>query len=232
LIVIPGEERRGDKCEVDNEVAMMKSEFVMEQEQGNVADEVVTALFEQHHRAIFGYLYRLVNDAAWAEDLTQETFLQLYRTRKQLLNVENRRAWVYRLASNLAFNALKRRRRFRWLPWHDGEWQQAPVASDAGMVERFHLQKRVNEALSSLSPSYRAPLLLYSHYGFSVREVAEALELSEGAVKTRLYRAREMFREAYGPPDVAQPTASDHDERDTARDAARRQRDDERENER
>jgi RNA polymerase sigma-70 factor (ECF subfamily) len=44
---------------------------------------------------------------------------------------------------------------------------------------------------------YRAPLLLYSHYGFSVREVAEVLEISEGAVKTRLHRAREAFRRLY-----------------------------------
>lgn len=62
---------------------------------------------------------------------------------------------------------------------------------------RVAQQRRVAEALATLTPTYRAPLLLYSHYGFSVREVAATLEISEGAVKTRLYRAREMFRRAY-----------------------------------
>lgn len=192
---------------------MMDGELTMEQRHEDVANDLVTQLFEQHHQAIFGYLYRLVNDAAWAEDLTQETFLKLYRSRKRLLNVENQRAWVYRIASNLAFNGLRRRRRFRWLPWQDGEWQQASALSHPDLAERFHLQRRISQALSNLPARYRAPLLLYSHYGFSVREVAEALELSEGAVKTRLYRAREMFREAYGsgsdPTNVVEEAAND-----------------------
>lgn len=157
----------------------------------------VAVLFEQYHQAIFAYLYRLVNDAEWARDLTQETFLQVHRTRDRLEAVDNERAWVYRIASNLAFNALKRRRRFAWLPWRDGDAQRAPQLVGDDPARRVAQQRRVAEALAALTPTYRAPLLLYSRYDFSVREVASALEISEGAVKTRLYRAREMFRQAY-----------------------------------
>ena len=164
----------------------------------NAADDVsgehVASLFEAHHEAIFAYLYRLLDDAEWAHDLTQETFLQLYRTRRRLSGVKNERAWIYRIAGNLAFNALKRRRRFTWLPWREGD---APLLLADG--PRRHLQEKgqVARALAALSPTYRAPLLLYSHYDFSVREVAEVLDISEAAVKTRLYRAREKFRRAY-----------------------------------
>lgn len=158
----------------------------------------VASLFERYHEPVFAYLYRLVDDAEWAHDLTQEAFLRLHQTRHRLAEVENERAWIYRIASNLAFNALKRRRRFVWLPWREGDARQPEALMTGDLAGRVERQRRVAAALAALSPTYRAPLLLYSHFGFSVREVAEALTLSEGAVKTRLFRAREMFREAYG----------------------------------
>jgi len=160
---------------------------------GDLTD-LVADLFEQYHAAVFAYLYRLVGDREWAHDLSQETFLRLLRARHRLTQVENRRAWVYRIATNVAFNALKRQHRFAWLPWHssDGLSLAGPDPS-----EPADLHVAVERAVAQLSPQYRAPLLLHSHYGFSVREVAEALGISEGAVKTRLHRAREMFRQVY-----------------------------------
>ena len=77
----------------------------------------VTGLFEQHHGEIYGYLAQLLRDRQLAEDLLQETFLRAFRTRHELSRIENPRAWLYRIATNLALNALKRRRRFAWLPW-------------------------------------------------------------------------------------------------------------------
>jgi len=158
------------------------------------AAALVAEMFERYHTAVFAYIYRLVNDREWAHDLTQETFLQVFRARHQLPQVENRRAWVYRIASNTALNALKRRRRFAWLPWRTADTSHLTGADPA---EETNRRIAVEQALAELPPHYRAPLLLYSHDGFSVREVAEVLGISEGAAKTRLYRAREMFRQAY-----------------------------------
>lgn len=159
---------------------------------------VLTALFERYRVPICAYLYSLVDDWEMAHDLTQETFLKAFGARGQLMDVENQRAWLYRVASNLAFNALKRRRRFQWLPWTDNDSEPLPQA-DAS--ERVAEASAVERALAALPLDYRAPLLLFSYYQFSVREVAEALTLSEGAVKVRLHRAREMFRQAYGNAD-------------------------------
>lgn len=155
---------------------------------------LVADLFEQYQRVVFAYLYRLVGDSEWAHDLTQETFLRLFRARHRLPQVENRRAWVYRIATNVAFNALKRRRRFAWLPWRSTDSLHLAAPDPAEQADR---RVAVERALAELPPHYRAPLLLHSHYGFSVREVAEALDISQGAVKVRLYRAREMFRQVY-----------------------------------
>jgi RNA polymerase sigma-70 factor (ECF subfamily) len=160
---------------------------------------LVTALFEQYHEAIFAYLYRMLNDRETAHDLTQETFLQVFRTRDRLAGVENKRAWLYRIATNLALNAIKRRQRFTWLPWRKVD--EGNDLNQPDPTKQVGQDLLVKQVLRQLPPDYRAPLLLYSHDGFSVREVAEALNLSEGAVKTRLHRAREMFRRLYNQED-------------------------------
>ncbi len=155
---------------------------------------LIASLFRQYQQPIFAYLYRLVNQRELAEELTQETFLKAFAARQRLPGVANLRAWLYRIATNAAFNALRRGRRFAWLPWSrvdDLRLRGPDPAVSAGQ------QDVVERALAALPPAYRAPLLLYSHYGFSVGEVAEALGVGQGAVKMRLLRAREMFRQAY-----------------------------------
>jgi RNA polymerase sigma-70 factor (ECF subfamily) len=176
----------------------MKTGIMVE---ANAQDEeaaLVADLFEQYHSVIFAYLYRLLNDREWANDLTQDVFLQVFRQKQQLQLLRNERAWIYRIASNLAFNALKRQRRFTWLPWRS---QDSPYARTADSTDNVAERAAIEQALSELPPNYLAPLLLYSRYGFSVREVALALDISEGAVKNRLYRAREMFRQVYDSGD-------------------------------
>ncbi len=151
----------------------------------------VVELFDAYHRAIFGYLYRMVDaDRDLAEELTQETFLKVFQAREQLPHIRNRRAWLYRIATNLALNVQKRRRRFRWLPWIRG--QDAQETRDG--LANAELRVDLEQALGKLSPSLRAPLLLSAVQGLSSREIAEALHISEGAVRTRLYRAREQLR--------------------------------------
>ena len=161
---------------------------------GDETQEIVAGLFERYHAAIFAYLYRLVGDRETANDLTQETFVKVYETRQRLAGVDNPRAWVYRIATNLAINAAKRGRRFRWLSWQQGD-DLGPAMPD--LVGQSETRLAVEQALAALPPEYRAPLLLFSHDGWSVGEVAAVLGISQGAVKTRLYRAREMFRRAY-----------------------------------
>ncbi len=153
----------------------------------------VIHLFETHQREIMTYLYRLVRDRESARDLTQETFLRAFRARNQLGQIENPRAWLYRIATNLAFSSLKRGSRWGWLPWSATD----DLRAQAETSEQAFTSTAVEEALLKLPAHYRAPLLLYEHYGLNVAELAAALELSESAVKLRLFRAREMFREAY-----------------------------------
>ncbi len=157
---------------------------------------LVSQLFDHYSDAIFAYLYRLVDDRETAEELVQETFLRAFKARSQLDAIENRRAWLYRVATNVAFDALRRGRRFTWLPWSQADELHAlrPDVADAARE-----RDSVERALAALPLDHRAALLLYVYYGLSVLEVAGALGIREGAAKMRIRRAREMFRNAYGP---------------------------------
>lgn len=161
------------------------------------ADELtdqVILLFEQYHIPVFNYARQLTGDSEWAHDLTQEAFLRLYQSRQRLPQVKNQRAWLYRIASNLTFSAIKRRRRFRWLPWQDNVDSQLQTTDPATDMA---LQEAIQQALNQLKPIYRAALILYSQYDLSIRELAEVLGISESNAKIRLHRARKLFQAVY-----------------------------------
>lgn len=163
-------------------------------------------LFHRHYDRVYGLLYRLVGSRAEAEDLAQEVFIKLYKhtARRRLLRPpreQNISAWLYRVATNAGYDALKMRQR-RWardtllLPDPDG----APGAEQS--VARREEQALVREALARLAPR-QAQLLLLRQMGLSYAECAAACDVAPGSVGTLLARAGAAFREAYG--EVASP---------------------------
>jgi len=125
--------------------------------------------------------------------LTQETFLRAYRALARGERWDNPRAWLYRVASRLATDDYRRRRLLEWLPL----WSTEPDTAsrvEAATAERLAVQG----ALEALPPRYRVPLVLYVYEERTVAEIAATLGLSASAVKMRLSRARDKFRQAYG----------------------------------
>lgn len=155
--------------------------------------ELLERLFLEHHSAILNYLYRMVGDGEQAEELAQDVFVRAHRGLSRLEDGANYRAWLYRIATNLAYDTLRRRRLISWFSLRETD---ADDTAGTG-PDRLADQQAVQRALMQIPEAYRAALVLFSVQGYSVNEIAEALALSEGAVKTRLSRAREMFRKAY-----------------------------------
>lgn len=156
---------------------------------------LVIDLTDRHYAPILNYLHRLVYDRPQAEELTQEVFLRAFDKRSQLRQVGNQRAWLYRVATNLAINAMHRQRRFKWLPWHIVDSLRVHQPDPARQVSE---RSAIEQALALLPLTYRGPLLLRDEYGFNISEIADALDITENTVSTRLHRARQMFAEAYG----------------------------------
>ena len=154
------------------------------------------SLFLEHYAGICRYLTRLLGNAQEAEDLAQETFLRLYRQRFSAEQEHEARAWLYRVATNRAYNALrdeKRRQRRQELAASNSETVQDPVEATVQREER----ENVRRVLAGL-PARQAEILLLRYGGLSYAEVAEALRVSPGSVGTLLARAEQTFARAYG----------------------------------
>lgn len=161
-------------------------------EQLRARDEsAIAALIDQHYAAIYRYLFRLVNDQRVAEDLTQDTFLDVFVSLPQLNNHTRLAAWMYRIATNNAHSYFRRARRFRWLPL---DWRSSHSHSHEDRVADSDL---VTQAMAALTDEQRSVLLLYAWQGFSCAEIGEMLGKRENAVKMALSRARRRFRDVY-----------------------------------
>ncbi|MFN8503635.1 RNA polymerase sigma factor [Kouleothrix sp.] len=154
----------------------------------------IELLYEEYQRPLLAYLTRLVSDREAAEDLCQETFIKALRNWHQRDASASVAAWLYRIATNTAYDFLRRRRRIRFTPLLDLE---PPPSGSHSMESRLDEGEPVQRALAQLPAMYRLPLVMHSCEGHSTQEIAEAMGVSNSAIKTRLFRARERFREAY-----------------------------------
>ncbi|WIG58657.1 MAG: RNA polymerase ECF-type sigma factor [Ktedonobacterales bacterium] len=154
-----------------------------------------TLLFERYNARICAYLARLVGDDDLGHDLAQETFLAVWRALPQLRDELRFEPWLYRIATNAARSHLRRGRTLQWLPWQDAESSEA--LATPGPEEHIGNSEAVSLALKHLSPQCRTCLLLQIEGGFSQREIADLLSISEKSVSAYVSRAREQFREVY-----------------------------------
>ena len=155
---------------------------------------------------IYALLYRLTEDEEEARDLAQETFLQAFRCVHQFRGEANVKTWLYRIAINLARNRWRwwtRRRRSLTSSLDGGdEYSQSLLATLRDSREpdpeqnalRHEREQILQTALGKLRRNYREVVVLRDVEGLSYEEVAAALSLSIGTVKSRLSRAREELR--------------------------------------
>ena len=145
-------------------------------------------LFAAHRDGVFRYLCRIVGPTE-ATDLTQEVFLRVARTTVPDTTSDGERAWVFRIARNLALNYRR-----------DTSRRPETVAlSDASRPPAQEAATAMRQALDRLSPLDRDVFLLREVAGLSYDEIAGSCEISHAAVRTRLHRARQQLREELRP---------------------------------
>ncbi len=150
------------------------------------------ALFQRYSRPIHGYLTRLAGSASVAEDLVQLTFLSLVRARGRFQPGARVKPWLYAIATNAAKDHQRRSRR----PEELTEQGELPaVAADAPGPRDMGLERTVQRALELLPEGQRIPIVLHRFEGMSFAEIAEALGLTESAVKVRAHRGYTRLRE-------------------------------------
>ena len=153
-------------------------------------------IYDEYKTPIYNYIYHLVGSREQADDLTQDTFLKAFKALPKMDANLKLSAWLYRIATNTSYDALRRRKLIAWLPWQDLDHEPADVES-ADPQETIGTSELVHAALRRMPRHYRAALLLYTQEGFSYAEIASTLNIAESGVKMYLSRARHSFREHY-----------------------------------
>lgn len=151
----------------------------------------------QFERQILNFLWRVTGEEQSAYDLTQEVFFRAWQHFATISRYEQPRAWLFRVATNLAVthNTGRNRWTHRLSDISLLAGDDAPGASDP--ARRFAESEFVRQVLLQLPPKRRAALVLREVYGLSTAEVGAALGMSETAVRMAISRAREQFRTLY-----------------------------------
>ena len=167
------------------------------------------ALFLAHYESVFRQAYRVTGNAQEAEDLAQEAFVRLHRQQFDADREHNVPAWLLKVVTNLAYNAIRGNRR-RDQREHVVFDDRTAAPDPADEAVRSDQQQRVRLVLRQL-PERQATLLLLRHAGLSYGELAAALNVAPGSVGTLLARAHTGFAEAYCKTITGSPGGNDDD---------------------
>ena len=163
----------------------------------NAFEDLVT----EHEKGVYAIAQRMTGNAEDAADMTQETFIKAYNSLSSFRGDSKFSVWLYRIATNVCLDFLRSRSRKPTVSLSveddDGEETQMDIADESQspeqLLERGLTRDAVRRGLKSLSPEYRQILLLREIQGLSYEEIAEALVLEVGTVKSRIFRARKRL---------------------------------------
>ncbi|MEI9979370.1 MAG: RNA polymerase sigma factor [Edaphobacter sp.] len=177
--------------------------IMLELRSGNMAG--FDFLIQKYRKPIIHFMYRMVHNQAVAEELAQEVFLRVYRSRETYRAEARFSTWLYRIATNLGVNYARDNRHERmastvYLDETDAETGTTPdVADTTPDVEAKMLrQERLNairEHVMSLPERQRMAVLMHKYEGMDYKQIGDVLKLSESATKSLLFRAYQTLRE-------------------------------------
>jgi RNA polymerase sigma-70 factor (ECF subfamily) len=170
----------------------------------HMTEEAFRAFYERTARPLWAYLARATGEPQTADDLLQDAYYRLLRAKVVFEDDAHRRNYLFRIATNLVRDRL--RRPGREVPLPDEDAGQATPAED-GAPARFAAQRDVSRALNALRPRDRDLLWLAYTLGLSHAEMAEALGVKTGSVKLLLFRARTRLAGLLRPDLASKETA-------------------------
>lgn len=167
-------------------------------------DAAFDSLVEKFRRPLIGFMYRMVGNSAVAEDLAQDVFLRVYRSRATYAAEAKFSTWLYRIATNLGLNHLRDTRNERTqvavsLDEPDEETGKTVDVPDRapGVEQQLMREERmlaIRRHVQALPERQRAAVIMHKYQEMDYREIARVLKMSESATKSLLFRAYEVLR--------------------------------------
>jgi RNA polymerase sigma-70 factor, ECF subfamily len=177
--------------------------IMLELRSGNMAG--FDYLIQKYRKPIIHFMYRMVHNQAVAEELAQEVFLRVYRSRETYRAEARFSTWLYRIATNLGVNYVRDNRHERnastvYLDETDSETGTTPDVADAtpNIESNLLRNERLNairQHVLALPERQRTAVLMHKYEGLDYKQIGEVLKLSESATKSLLFRAYQTLRE-------------------------------------
>jgi RNA polymerase sigma-70 factor (ECF subfamily) len=168
-------------------------------------EQAFAYLVQKYRRPMLSFMYRMARNQAVAEDLAQEVFLRVYRSRETYTANAKFTTWLYRIATNLAVNHARDTRHERpevsmSLDVPDTETGLLPDLPDGTPNVEENILRRerlaaIRSHVQALPERQRMAVVMHKYQGMDYRQIAEVLHLSESATKSLLFRAYESLRE-------------------------------------
>jgi RNA polymerase sigma-70 factor (ECF subfamily) len=168
-------------------------------------DAGFTYLLEKYRKPIVNFMFRMVRNQAVAEELAQEVFLRVYRSRESYRAEAKFTTWLYRIATNLGVNHARDTRYERaaqniYLDQPDPETGTTPDVADSRPTVEIEIvkderMKAIRAHVLALPERQRAAVLMHKYQGMDYKQIGEVLKLSESATKSLLFRAYQTLRE-------------------------------------
>lgn len=161
-------------------------------------DEAVAALVREHSRLVYRIAYAVLRRHHDAEDATQETFVRVLRHSAKLPAVQDPKTWLARIAWRVAVDRTKQRGWAREIPLDAQDSPLEVPSSDAPADDTVHgtqIAAVLEKLIAALPEKLKQPLILSTLEEMSPREVAATLKINEAAVRSRVFRARQILKE-------------------------------------
>ena len=205
-ILLTGQERRTEKAHA----SMTAKKFTDAKDLAAHPDDVqaLSMLYEQFRKPIHNYAYRLLGSQEDADDVTQEVFIRACTAWDNLQDRDNLSAWLYRIATNLCVDLLRRRKRISWWQlshrtYNNGHGEEITVEDysnllpDDGGIPEIAEREHIQLALANMPEEYAIALILSAAQGIPYQEIAAIVGISPNAAATRISRAKRMFAKEY-----------------------------------
>ena len=158
--------------------------------------EAFDIIVDRYKNRLLNFVYRFVKDYDVSEDIVQETFLRVFRKRRDYKAIANFSTWIFTIAGNLAKSELRRRKRWRFLSLDTSSDDEKPfelpdhgLKPDRATAVRI-LDEYVHESIDSLQDKYKEALILRDIQGMSYKQISKIIDAPVGTVKSRVNRAR------------------------------------------
>ena len=162
-------------------------------------DDAFGEIVDRYKNSLVNYVTHLVRSRDRAEEIAQDAFVRLYRNASQYKAQERLAPYLFRIATNLVVTEARREKRWSLLlPRLHASTRTDQPAPDAELYTS-EIQRQVSTALAQLPLKYRVPLVMFELEEWSYDDIARALEIATGTVKSRISRARDLLRRHLAP---------------------------------